>query len=224
LILILADDLGYGDLGAYGQRRFETPNLDRMAREGTRFTQFYAGSTVCAPSRWSLLTGTHTGSAYLRGNAGLSLREQDRTLPEVLHYAGYATAAFGKWGLGKPDDAGAPHRKGFDAFLGYLEHRHAHSYYTDHLFAIEDGRTTRVPIDTTQYTHDLFVEAALEFVEINRDRPFFLYLPVTIPHAELLVPDEAKAPFLDEEGRSRMLPDPPFPCCGVIGTYRPAMR
>ena len=220
LIVILADDLGYGDLGAYGQRKIQTPHLDRMAEEGTRFTQFYAGSTVCAPSRWALLTSAHMGHAYVRGNGGISLREADVTVAEVLKEAGYATGVFGKWGLGEPGDTGTPDRQGFDEFLGYLGHRHAHSYYTDHLFAIEDGQTRRVEIDTAAYTPDLFLEAALDFVEAHQDEPFFLYFPSTIPHAELLVPEEAMAPYLREDGTSRLLPDPPFPCCGVIGTYR----
>lgn len=220
IIVILADDLGYGDLGAYGQNRFATPRLDAMADQGTRFTSFYAGSTVCAPSRWSLLTGMHMGHAYVRGNAGISLRERDVTLPKVLGESGYATGMFGKWGLAEGDAEGLPHRQGFDAFLGYLAHVHAHSYYTDHLFAIRDGETVRVDVDTTQYTHELFVEEALDFIDEHHDRPFFLYLPFALVHAELLVPQKDLEPFVDEDGRSRLLPDAPFPCCGVIGTYR----
>lgn len=220
IVFILADDLGYGDLSAYGQKRFATPRLDRMADEGVRFMSFYAGNTVCAPSRWSLMTGAHMGHAYVRGNAGASLRDEDRTLPRALKQAGYATGMFGKWGLAEDNESGLPHRQGFDAFLGYLRHVHAHSHYTDHLFEIRNGETVRIDVDTTQYAHDLFVEGALDFIEANRDRPFFLYLPFALVHAELLVPEEDIAPFRDETGRSRMAPDPPFPCCGVIGTYR----
>ena len=220
VILILADDLGYGDLGAYGQRRFETPRLDRMAEEGIRFTDFYAGNTVCAPSRWSILTGAHMGHSYVRGNAGISLRPQDVIIPEVLKTAGYATGMFGKWGLAEGDASGEPHRQGFDAFLGYLGHVHAHRHYTDHLFEIRDGRTVRIDVDTTQFAHELFVDRALDFIDENRDRPFFLYLPFALVHAELAAPEEDIAPFLTENGRSRFLPDAPFPCCGVIGTYR----
>ena len=166
------------------------------------------------------MTGTHMGHAYVRGNAGASLREEDQTLPKALKQAGYATGMFGKWGLAESEESGLPHRQGFDAFLGYLRHVHAHSYYTDHLFAIQDGGTERIDVDTTQYTHDLFVEGALDFIEANQDKPFFLYLPLALVHAELLVPEEDIAPFRDENGRSRLLPDPPFPCCGIIGTYR----
>ena len=220
VIFILADDLGYGDLGSYGQHKIQTPRLDQMAEEGMRFTQFYAGSTVCAPSRWSLMTGTHMGHAYVRGNADSSLRDEDATLPKTMQEAGYATGLFGKWGLGLEDDSGAPHRQGFNEFLGYLEHVHAHSYYTDHLFAIRDSTTQRVEIDTTEYTHDLFAESALEFIEAHQEEPFFLYLPFTIAHAELLVPEEAMQPYLKEDGTSALMPDAPFPCCGVIGTYR----
>ena len=140
-------------------------------------------------------------------------------MPRFLGTAGYATGVFGKWGFGSPEQ-GAPDRQGFDEFLGYLGHVHAHSHYTDHLFAIEDGRTERVAIDTTQYTHDLFVDAALDFIDRHQEEPFFLYLPVALVHAELLVPEESMAPFRDENGNSRLMPDRPFPCCGVIGTYR----
>ena len=220
IVFILADDLGYGDLSAYGQKRFATPRLDRMAEEGALFTAFYAGNTVCAPSRWSLMTGAHMGHAYVRGNAGASLRDEDRTLPRALKQAGYATGMFGKWGLAENADSGLPHRQGFDAFLGYVRHVHAHSHYTDHLFEIQDGQTVRIDVDTTRYTQDIFMEEALDFMEANRDRPFFLYLPFALVHAELLAPEEDIAPFRDENGRSRLLPDPPFPCCGVIGTYR----
>ncbi|MEX0600425.1 MAG: arylsulfatase [Rhodothermales bacterium] len=220
VVLILADDLGYGDLGVYGQNRFRTPHLDAMAEEGVRFTSFYAGSTVCAPSRWSLLTGTHMGHAYVRGNAAVSLREDEVTLPRVLQQAGYATGMFGKWGLAGGADSGLPHRQGFDDFLGYLGHVHAHSYYTDHLFETRGGRTERVEIDTTQYTQELFVDRALDFIDVHQNEPFFLYLPFALVHAELLVPEADIEPFRNDDGSSRLMPDPPFPCCGVIGTYR----
>src|SRR5688572_16403655 len=108
IVLIHADDLGWGDLGCYGQKKFRTPSLDRMASEGTRYTQYYSGSTVCAPSRYCLMTGIHTGRGYIRGNGELPLRPQDVTVAEVLKGAGYATAVFGKWGLGLPDNTGRP--------------------------------------------------------------------------------------------------------------------
>ncbi len=219
IIVILADDLGYGDLGAYGQKKIHTPRLDQMAVEGVRFTSFYAGHTVCAPSRVALLTGTDMAHSHTRSNRGPGLLEQDTTMAEILKEAGYATGVFGKWGFGTPD-IGAPDRQGFDEFLGYLGHVHAHSYYTDHLFAIREGRTVRVDADTTQYTHDLFVDAALDFIDRHKARPFFLYLPFALVHAELLVPEDAMAAYQDEEGKSKLMPEKPFPCCGVIGTYR----
>ena len=219
IIFILADDLGYGDLGSYGQRKIRTPELDAMARAGTRFTQFYAGSTVCAPSRWALMTGMHMGHAYVRGNAGIPLRPEDTTVAEVLKEAGYVTGMFGKWGLGTRGTTGTPRQQGFDEFFGYLEHVHAHEYYTDHLWRDGQGLDS-ISVDTTQYTHDLFVEEALGFIDRHRDQPFFLYLPFTIPHAALSVPDSSLAGYLDEDGESLLRPEAPFPCCGVIGTYR----
>ena len=129
IVFILADDLGYGDLGCYGQKQIATPNIDRLAAEGIRFTQFYAGSTVCAPSRCVLMTGLHTGHCYIRGNADYSLRRSDRTVAETLKDAGYATGLFGKWGLGQDGSDGVPTRKGFDEFFGYLDQHHAHNYF-----------------------------------------------------------------------------------------------
>lgn len=190
IILILADDLGYGDLGCYGQRLFQTPNLDRMAVEGVRFTQCYAGSTVCAPSRCCLMLGQHTGHAIIRGNALVPLRPGDVTVAEVLKQAGYATGLVGKWGLGEADTTGIPNRQGFDEFFGYLNQVHAHNYYPDFLWrnqtrhplagnVVKDG----VASQRAQYSHDLFTREAIAFVERHRDKPFFLYLAYTIPHA-----------------------------------------
>src|SRR6266404_8126505 len=143
IVFILADDLGYGDLGCYGQKLIQTPHLDRMAAEGMRFTQCYAGSTVCAPSRCALMTGLHAGHATVRGNALVPLRAQDVTVAEVLKRAGYATALIGKWGLGEPGTSGVPNRKGFDTFFGYLNQVHAHNYYPDYLWRNEE----RIKID-----------------------------------------------------------------------------
>jgi uncharacterized sulfatase len=201
VVFILADDLGYGDVGVYGQRLVRTPNIDRLAAEGLRFTDFYAGSTVCAPSRAVLMTGRHTGHASVRGNAGggaasiQALREGERTLAHLFEEAGYATALFGKWGLGEVGSAGHPNRMGFDAFFGYLNQRHAHNYYPSFLFRDE----ARVPLanvpekedevgagwarSRAEYSHDVIADAALGWVDAHRDRPFFLYLAVTIPHA-----------------------------------------
>jgi len=137
IIFIMADDLGYGDLGCYGQQRIQTPHIDRLAREGMRFTDFYAGSTVCAPSRCVLMTGYHTGRAFIRGNGKDNLRPSDVTVAEVLKGAGYATGMFGKWGLGHEGSTGLPTRQGFDEFFGYLDQQHAHNYYPSFLIANE---------------------------------------------------------------------------------------
>ena len=184
IILIVADDLGYGDLGSYGQRFIRTPNLDRMAREGLRFTQFYAASPVCAPSRASLMTGQHQGHAYIRGNTGrgnqrVPLRPEDVTVAEVLKAAGYRTGVVGKWGLGEPGTTGVPGRQGFDYFFGYLNQTHAHNYYPDHLW--RDDQRVELPAGT--YSHDLLTREAHDFIRRERRAPFFLYLAYTLPHA-----------------------------------------
>jgi len=201
IIFILADDLGYGDLGCYGQAKIKTPNLDRMAAEGMRFTQFYSGATVCAPSRCALMTGLHTGHCYIRGNKEIQPEGQEPipansfTVAKLLHQAGYATGLIGKWGLGGPGSTGVPTRQGFDYFFGYLCQRKAHNYYPAYLWRNE----TQVPLknevpmkdDTDQgwatkkveYSHDLLAADALKWVESQRGKPFFLYLAVTIPHA-----------------------------------------
>lgn len=195
VVLILADDLGYGDLGCYGQKRIRTPRLDRMAAEGLRFRNFYAGATVCAPSRCVLMTGLHTGHCWIRGNARLDLRPQDVTVAEVLKPAGYATGLVGKWGLGAEGSAGVPTRQGFDSFFGYLDQRHAHNYYPEFLFRNEqrvklrnvvpnaDAVGAGVATKQVDYSHDLFAAEALAFLEQHREGPFFLYLSLTIPHA-----------------------------------------
>ena len=138
IIFILADDLGYGDLGCYGQKKIKTPNLDRMAAQGMRFTQAYAGSTVCAPSRCVLMTGKHTGHAHIRGNALVPLRPEDITIATLLRRAGYVTGLIGKWGLGEPGSTGIPTKQGFDYFFGYLNQQHAHNYYPDYLWRNEE--------------------------------------------------------------------------------------
>ena len=184
IILIVADDLGRGDLGAYGQRFIRTPNLDRMAREGMRFTDAYAPSPVCAPSRASFMTGLHQGHARIRGNMGrnnerVPLRPEDVTVAEVLKGAGYRTGLVGKWGLGEPGTTGVPGRQGFDYFYGYLNQAHAHDYYTDYLWQNDE----RVTLRGGTYTHDLLTREALAFVRQGGAAPFFLYLAYTLPHA-----------------------------------------
>jgi len=195
LLFILADDLGYGDLGCYGQKQIRTPRLDRLAAEGRRFTQFYAGSTVCAPSRCALMTGLHTGHCTIRGNGRVDLRPEDLTVPEVLKKAGYTTGLVGKWGLGQEGSPGAPNRKGFDFFFGYLDQAHAHNYYPTFLYRNE----ARVPLPNVVpdegpagqgkasvrkvYSPDLMTQEALSFIDRSREQPFFLYLAYTLPHA-----------------------------------------
>ena len=195
IIFILADDLGYGDVGCYGQKRIKTPSLDRMAAEGMRFTQAYAGSTVCAPSRCCLMTGLHTGHCWVRGNKLLPLRPDDVTVAELLKDRGYATGIVGKWGLGEPDTTGVPTRQGFDYWFGYLNQRHAHNYWPTYLWRNEERAPLKnvvpnegkegagVASERVEYSHDLFAKEALAFVEKHERGPFFLYLAYTIPHA-----------------------------------------
>jgi arylsulfatase len=241
IVFIMADDLGYGELGAYGQTKIRTPHIDRMAEEGLRFTQHYSGSPVCAPSRAVLLTGLHTGHAYIRGNDEMAdrgdvwhdlslegqrpLREGTVTVARVLQEAGYTTGAMGKWGLGGPGSTGAPNRQGFDRWYGYLGQRLAHNYYPVHLWRdsvkhVLDGNDyfhphqalpdTADPHDPAsyaafsgeQYAHDLIANEALRFIRDSQDRPFFLYVPFTIPHVALQVPEDALAEYdgaFDEE-------------------------
>jgi arylsulfatase A len=200
-VIIQADDLGYGDISPYGQSRFQTPSLDRLAREGIKFTHYYAGSTVCAPSRATLMTGLHTGHAWIRGNGEVPLRPEDATVAMTLRNAGYRTAVVGKWGLGVTGTDGQPDKKGFEYSFGFLDHRHAHRQYTDHLY--RDAK----PVDTDvnqDYVNDLFTTEALQFIQRSDPRPFFLYLNYTVPHAELRAPAEAIAPF------SGRFPETPF--------------
>jgi len=218
IIFILADDLGYGDLGCYGQTQIKTPNIDKLAQEGMRFTDCYAGSTVCAPSRAALMTGKHTGHGRIRGNATIPLQSDDLTVTEILKGAGYVTAAIGKWGLGEEGSSGVPNKKGFDEWYGYLNQVHAHDYYPSYLYRAGEGHDVRNWIGENaggkkgKYSNDLFTEAALNFLrmskpdQFNHYRPFFLYLPYTIPHANdelgaktgngMEVPSDA--PYTDE--------------------------
>ena len=187
VVFILADDLGYGDLGCYGQKKIQTPHLDRLAKEGMRFTQCYAGSTVCAPSRGALMTGKHTGHATIRGNGApeVPLRADEIALPQVFKAAGYSTALFGKWGVGGNDTTGAPNAKGFDTFFGYLTQHGAHDYYPQFLWSNKEKYPLPANAEGKKgtYTHDLFMQESLKWVRENHTKPFFLYLPLTIPHA-----------------------------------------
>lgn len=206
IVFIMADDLGYGDLSCYGQKRFSTPNIDRLAQQGMRFTSFYAGSTVCAPSRSTLLTGLHTGHTPIRGNKEVQpegqwpLPDSSFTLAEYLKTLGYTTGAFGKWGLGAPGSAGDPIRQGFDVFYGYNCQRLAHNYYPDHLWSNNQKVLLSGNADglNGQYAPDLIHEQAIEFIRDNQSGPFFLYYPTTIPHAELLIPDSLLIRYRDQ--------------------------
>jgi arylsulfatase A-like enzyme len=190
IIFILADDMGYGDAGCYGQRKFATPNIDRLAEEGMRFRQAYAGAAVCAPSRCCLMTGKHTGHARVRGNMGagktrVPLQPDDVTVAEVLKQAGYRTGVIGKWGLGEAGTMGIPNAQGFDDWFGFLNQDHALDYYPRHLW---DNQREFFPpgnqgVKEKQYAQDLFTGRALDFLKANQRNPFFLYLAYTTPHA-----------------------------------------
>ena len=236
IIYILADDLGYNEVGAYGQSIIQTPTLDQLAADGMLFTQHYSGSPVCAPSRGSLLTGKHTGNAYIRDNfemggwgpdepeGQLPLPDAEITIAELLKPLGYKTGFVGKWGLGGPDSEGHPVRQGFDLFYGYLCQRVAHNYYPTHLWHNEDpdsleGNTyfaahQRIdePLESNegyyerftgaQYAPDLMLSSALEFIESNKNDPFFLVFATPVPHLALQVPPESLIQYddLDEDG------------------------
>lgn len=192
IVLIHADDLGYGDLSSYGQQRYRTPNIDRLATEGTRFTNYYAGSTVCAPSRAALMLGQHTGHNRIRGNGEIPLEDTDLTLAEHLKAQGYRTALVGKWGLGYEGTPGLPERQGFDETFGYMTHQQPHRQYTDRLW--KNGAWTTVS-PTDDFTSDLFTRAAVDFIGRSSTQPFFLYLAYPLPHAELRAPEDAIARF-----------------------------
>jgi arylsulfatase A-like enzyme len=192
ILIIQADDLGYGDLSVYGQSRFQTPSLDRLAREGTRFTSYYSGSTVCAPSRSVLMTGLHSGHTWIRGNLKVPLRPEDVTIATLLHDSGYRTALVGKWGLGNANTTGQPDKQGFEYSFGFLDQSHAHRQFTDHLY--RNAQPILVDAEK-EYANDRFTSEASAFIQRADTRPFFLYLNYTVPHAELRVPEDSLAPF-----------------------------
>lgn len=213
IVYILADDLGYGDLTCYGQQRFSTPNIDRLAREGMLFTQHYTGCTVSAPSRSCLMTGLHTGHTPIRGNKEMQPEGQwplpagSVTVAEMLKTRGYSTGAFGKWGLGFIDTEGDPNAQGFDEFVGYNCQRLAHNYYPDHLWhnhekiILHENDSSR----TGAYSADIIHKAVLNFIENHKDNPFFMFYPATIPHAELISKEEYLALF-----RGKFDPEKPY--------------
>ncbi len=208
IVYILADDLGYGDLSCYGQTHFETPNIDRLAASGLRFTQHYSGATVCAPSRSALLTGLHTGHTFIRGNREVQpegqypLADSILTIAELLEQEGYRTGAFGKWGLGPVTSEGAPDQQGFDQFYGYNCQRLAHNYYPRYLWDNQSQDTLHgnAGVGTEAYAPALIHERALAFLDDAADQSFFLYYPMVIPHAELAAPDSMVTRFAERYG------------------------
>lgn len=198
IVFILADDLGYGDLGVYGQKIIKTPNLDRLAKEGMRFTEFYAGTSVCAPSRSALLTGQHTGHTYIRGNKEIEPEGQEpladsvQTFAQLLQEAGYVTGAFGKWGLGMVGTSGDPNKKGFDTFFGYNCQRQSHRHYPTHLWD-NDKKVVLEGNDLAHRVHyapSIIQKQTLAFIDEHQNVPFFLFIPTTLPHAELQGPED----------------------------------
>lgn len=194
IVFVLADDMGIGDLGCYGQQKIKTPHIDQLAGQALLFTNHYSGSTVSAPSRCSLLTGKHTGHAYVRGNKGikteygqfdLHLPAEEQTVAELLKQKGYATMCVGKWGLGGPHTSGSPVRKGFDYFFGYLGQGDAHRYYPDYLYENEE----KIMLHEKVYSHTLIMEKGLDFIRSHAGKPFFAYFAITPPHADLDYPD-----------------------------------
>ncbi len=222
IVFMIADDLGYAELGCYGQKKIRTPNIDRLAAEGMRFTQHYSGNPVCAPSRCTLMTGLHTGHAQVRGNKQVGGKEGwvlgstiggqwpleagTVTVARILQEAGYATGAFGKWGLGRVGTTGDPQKQGFDHFYGYICQRQAHTYYPNHLW--RDGQIEWIEANKdgkeSVYSHDVIAEEALKFIRKYKDRPFFCYVPFTIPHVALQVPEDSLAEYRGK------WPDPPY--------------
>ena len=217
IIFVMVDDMGYRDIGPYGQKLIATPNLDRMAREGLRFTDAYVGASVCAPSRSVLMTGQHLGHTRVRGNAGMSggvldqnqarrvpLEPEDVTIAQVLKARGYVTGMTGKWGLGEPGSTGDPMFKGFDEWFGFLNQNHAHTHYPDYLWRNQQKVTIEANVGGKrgQHTHELFTNFAFDFIKRRSGQPFFLYLPYTLPHQEMAVPSlgaYADRPWKEEE-------------------------
>lgn len=211
IVFIMADDLGYGELGCYGQEKIKTPNIDQLAAEGMMFTDYYSGSAVCAPARCNLMTGKHGGHAFVRDNyeigywesfdGQLPLPAGTETIASMLKQQGYTTGAFGKWGLGGPNSAGDPLNLGFDRFFGYNCQRHAHNLYPEFLIDDRDeypleGNTRGLTGE--HYAPQVIAEKMLEFVEQNKDEAFFVYYPTVIPHLALQVPDEELAQYEDK--------------------------
>lgn len=195
VIFILADDMGYGDLGSYGQKLIETPNIDKLASGGIRFTQFYAGTSVCAPSRASLMTGLHTGHTPIRGNyeikpeGQLPLPDSAYIMPEMFKSVGYKTGVFGKWGMGFPGSEGDPVKQGVDQFYGYNCQRESHNFFPNHLWDnLKRVDLANTPTNLQYYAPELIQKQAMAFMKQNKSNPFFMYLAYTLPHAGLQLP------------------------------------
>ena len=209
IVFIMADDLGYAELGCYGQKRIRTPYIDKMAAGGMKFTQFYSACPVCAPARCMLMTGKHAGHAAVRNNVGgfdregqFPMKAGEVTVAELLQGKGYATGAMGKWGLGMFDTPGSPLTQGFDYFFGYNCQAHAHTHYPTYIYKnaerIELPGNNGLTGDT--YTQDLFEREALKFISDNKDKPFFLYLPFAVPHVAVQVPADSLAEYQGKLG------------------------
>lgn len=228
IILIVADDLGYGDVGCYGQKKISTPNIDKLAATGMRFTQYYSGTTVCAPSRASLMTGLHTGHTPIRGNRGYKpegqfpLPDTSVTIAERLKQAGYRTGAFGKWGMGYPGSSGEPLKQGIDRFYGYNCQSEAHNYYPDHLW--DNDQRVEFPGNLTSdsmYSGDKIHAAAMSFLQEQQPpykQPFFLFLPYTLPHGDLDVPRDSVYRYYVRTFNEPPLPTPTGP---IKGRFEP---
>lgn len=211
IVFILADDLGYGDVGAYGQRYIKTPNIDAMAKRGMKFTDFYAGSTVCAPSRAALMTGQHTGRTFIRGNGEVPLRAQDTILPQRLKQVGYVNGMVGKWGLGQKGTTGEPEKKGWDFFTGHLHHVEGHYQQSDSIWKLVNGVSQKVAVPKGTYLNELFTTDAISFIQQNKNKPFFLYVSYTLPHAELVVPPQYMQAYQQGDGSSLFAPEKEHP-------------
>jgi arylsulfatase A-like enzyme len=228
IILIVADDLGYGDIGCYGQQKIETPNIDKLAKEGLKFNQFYAGTTVCAPSRASLLTGLHTGHTPIRGNKGTQpegqtpLPDSVITFVNKLQQAGYITAAFGKWGLGFITTSGDPQKKGFDKFYGYNCQSLAHNYYPDHLWNNHEriDLTSNLKYDSA-YSADLIQQQAIDFLQIKHDKPVFVFLPYTLPHGDVIAPHDSVYDYYIKKFNEQRLAQRPTNYSNQKRTFEP---
>ncbi|WP_158972750.1 arylsulfatase [Paraglaciecola sp. L3A3] len=236
IIYILADDLGYGEIGAYGQTKIHTPNLDKLAKQGLKFTQHYSGSTVCAPTRSTIMEGKHTGYSTVRGNKTLGENRQrgnyplptgSRTIAHMFQEQGYKTGIFGKWGLGGINSTGHPAKQGFDAFSGYLDHRHAHNYFPDYIYRFGNevelnnkvkvhglGKNPSLDYKSylgNDYVPDLMLEDAMQFMKQHKNDKFFLYYPLTLPHTALQPIEESLQQYkglFEEDGNLKGKPTP----------------